>query len=80
MNCSGTLRCWLCSNVCGIADMKVKTAVDRVVTEINRGNYVKANELMHKYRRRFGNRHFTYWIRLYISNGLYYHTENSVPG
>lgn len=52
--------------------MKVKTAVDRVVTEINRGNYSKANDMMQKYRRRFGNRHFTYWIRLYIRNGLYY--------
>lgn len=51
--------------------MKVNTAVDRVVTEINRGNYTKANELMKKYRRQFGNRHFTYWIRLYIKNGLY---------
>lgn len=54
--------------------MKVRTAVDCVVTEINRGNYIKANDLMIRYRRRFGNRHFTYWIRLHIKNGLYYQT------
>lgn len=54
--------------------MKVNTAVDRVVTEINHGNYNKANDLMNRYRRRFGNRRFTYWIRLYIKNGLYYQT------
>lgn len=52
--------------------MKVKTAIVRVMTEVNLGNYTNAYDLMNRYRRRFGNRHFTYWIRLHIKNGIYY--------
>lgn len=58
--------------------MKVNTAVDRVITEINRGNYIKANGMMLKYRRKFGNRHFTYWIRLYIKNGMYFENNKGL--
>jgi hypothetical protein len=51
--------------------MKVKTAVDRVRDAINAGDYKTANALMNKYRRKFGNRHFTYWMRLMIKNGIW---------
>lgn len=52
--------------------MKVKTAVLRVANAMNAGEFELANYLLNKYRRRFGNRHFTYWLRLAIANGLYF--------
>lgn len=52
--------------------MKVKTAVKRVGEAINNGEYVMADHLLNKYRRRFGNRHFTYFLRLHVANGLYF--------
>jgi hypothetical protein len=51
--------------------MKVKTAVKRIEDAINHGKYVEANAMLNKYRRKFGNRKFTYWLRLFISNGLW---------
>lgn len=51
--------------------MKVKTAVKRVEEAVNNGDFRLANYLLNKYRRRFGNRHFTYWLRLHIANGLW---------
>jgi hypothetical protein len=51
--------------------MKVKTAVKRIEDAINYGKYVEANAMLKKYRRQFGNRHFTYWLRVFISNGLW---------
>ena len=51
--------------------MKVKTAVNRIENAINCGNYVEANNMLNKYRRKFGNRKFTYWIRLHITNGMW---------
>jgi hypothetical protein len=55
--------------------VKVKTAVKRVEQAINCGEFKMAYNLMRKYRRRFGNRHFTYWLRLHIANGLYFTAE-----
>jgi hypothetical protein len=55
--------------------MKVKTAVDRVWQAVDAGEYKVANHIMNRYRRRFGNRKFTYWIRLHIKNGLYFTAE-----
>ena len=55
--------------------MKVKTAVQRVQEAVNHGEYKMASLLLNKYRRRFGNRHFTYWLRLAIVNGLYFTSE-----
>lgn len=55
--------------------MKVKTAARRVVEAVNRGEYKMANHLLNKYRRRFGNRHFKYWLRMHIVNGLYFTAE-----
>jgi hypothetical protein len=52
--------------------MKVKTAVLRVAEAVNHGEYKMADHLLQKYRRRFGNRHFTYWLRLQVANGLYF--------
>jgi len=51
--------------------MKVKTAVERVAGAVNRQEYVEANAMLVKYRRKFGNRKFTYWLRLMIKNGLW---------
>ena len=51
--------------------MKVATAVKQVEDAINAGQYVKANTMLNKYRRKFGNRKFTYWLRLFIKNGLW---------
>jgi len=51
--------------------MKVQTAVNRVWEAINRNEFKMADHLMRKYRRKFGNRHFTYWMRLHIGNGLW---------
>jgi len=51
--------------------MKVKTAVERIEYAINRNEYVEANVMLNKYRRKFGNRKFTYWLRLMIKNGLW---------
>ena len=51
--------------------MKVKTAVRRIEEAINHGEYEMAGQMLNMYRRRFGNRHFTYWIRLHIANGLW---------
>ena len=55
--------------------MKVKTAVKRVELAVNYGEFKMANHLLNKYRRRFGNRHFTYWLRLTIANGVYFTVE-----
>jgi hypothetical protein len=55
--------------------MKVKTAVKRVEEAVNYGEFKVASHLLNKYRRRFGNRHFTYWLRLHIANGLYFTAE-----
>lgn len=55
--------------------MKVKTAVDRVWTAINYNEFRMADHLMRKYRRRFGHRHFGYWMRTHIKNGLYFFGE-----
>lgn len=55
--------------------MKVKTAVLRVAEAVNKGEYIMANHLLNKYRRRFGNRHFAYWLRMHIANGLYFTAE-----
>ena len=52
--------------------MKVKTAVKRIEEAVNHGEFKTAGQLLNKYRRRFGNRHFTYWLRLNITNGLYF--------
>ena len=52
--------------------MKVKTAVKRVEEAVNCGEFKIAGQLLNKYRQRFGNRHFTYWLRLHIANGLYF--------
>lgn len=52
--------------------MKIKTAQARVWQAIDYEEYKIADHLMRKYRRRFGNRHFAYWMRLHIRNGLYY--------
>jgi hypothetical protein len=57
--------------------MKVKTAVQRVEEAVNHGEYKMAEYLMQKYRRRFGNRHFSYWLRLHIANGLYFARGNT---
>jgi hypothetical protein len=51
--------------------MKVKTAVQRIEHAIDQGNYTEANVLLTKYRRKFGNRHFTHWMRVMIANGLW---------
>jgi hypothetical protein len=51
--------------------MKVKTAVKRIEDAINCGKYVEANAMLTKYRRKFGNRKFTYWLRLHIANSLW---------
>jgi ribosomal protein S20 len=51
--------------------MKVKTAVKRIEDAINHGKYVEANAMLNKYRRKFGNRKFTYWMRVMIKNGLW---------
>ena len=57
--------------------MKVQTAVKRVEEAVNCGEFKTAGQLLNKYRRRFGNRHFTYWLRLQVANGLYF---NGGPG
>lgn len=51
--------------------MKVKTAVKRVEEAINYKEFEMANIMLNKYRKRFGNRKFTYWLRLMIKNGLW---------
>lgn len=51
--------------------MKVKTAVNRIEDAINHGKYVEANAMLNKYRRKFGNRKFTYWMRVMIKNGMW---------
>jgi hypothetical protein len=51
--------------------MKVKTVIERIENTINRREYVEANAMLNKYRRKFGNRKFTYWLRLMIKNGLW---------
>ena len=58
--------------------MKVKTAVKRIEVAVNYGEYEMANLMLNKYRLRFGNRHFTYWLRLHIANGLYFTAEYRV--
>ena len=55
--------------------MKVQTAVKRVEEAVNHGEYEVANRMLNMYRLRFGNRHFTYWLRLHIANGLYFTAE-----
>lgn len=51
--------------------MKINAAVKRVEEAVNYGEFKIANYLLNKYRRRFGNRKFTYWLRLMIKNGLW---------
>lgn len=51
--------------------MKIKTAVKRIESEVNAGNFVVAAELLKKYQRKFGNRCFNYRLRLFIANGLW---------
>ena len=51
--------------------MKVKTAVNRIEVAINANKFVQANDMLNKYRRKFGNRKFTYWMRVMIKNGLW---------
>lgn len=51
--------------------MKVKTAVGRIEAAINAGQYIEADRMLQQYRRKFGNRKFTYWIRTHIANGLW---------
>jgi len=55
--------------------MKVWTAVNRVWDAISCNEFKMANHMMLKYRRKFGNRHFNYWMRLQIRNGLNFHAE-----
>ena len=52
--------------------MKVKTAVGRVWELVNARQFVAADALLTKFRRKFGNRPFTYMLRLHIKNGLYF--------
>lgn len=51
--------------------MKRETAVIRVWALISSRKYVEADVLMRKYRRKFGNRKFNYFMRLNILNGLW---------
>ncbi len=56
--------------------MKVKTAVERVWTLIKwtgstRADYLLADKLLKKYQRKFGNRHFSQYLRTCIKNGLW---------
>jgi hypothetical protein len=51
--------------------MKVNTAVKRIEIAINANEFVQANAMLNKYRRKFGNRKFTYWVRVMIKNGLW---------
>lgn len=51
--------------------MKVKTAINRIEVAINDNEYVQANIMLNKYRRKFGNRKFTYWMRVMIKNGMW---------
>ena len=58
--------------------MKVKAALKRVEDAVNTGDYMQANELLNKYRRNFGNRKFTYWLRTLIRNGLW-EVDQAIP-
>ena len=56
--------------------MKVKTAVKKVWATIEwtpatREQYLLANQLLKKYQRKFGNRHFNQYLRTCIKNGLW---------
>jgi hypothetical protein len=56
--------------------MKVKTAVKRVWKTIEwssstRADYLLADNLLKKYQRKFGNRHFSQYLRTCIKNGLW---------
>ena len=51
--------------------MKVNAAVSRIEIAINANEFVQANAMLTKYRRKFGNRKFTYWMRVMIKNGLW---------
>lgn len=51
--------------------MKVNTAVRRIENAINHRDYKEADAMLKRYRRRFGNRKFTYWLRTFIANGLW---------
>lgn len=60
--------------------MKVKTAVSRVWAPIQwvsmtkqptYADYVLASEMLKKYQRKFGNRHFNQYLRRVIKNGLW---------
>jgi hypothetical protein len=56
--------------------MKVKTAIKRVWKTIEwssstRADYVLAATLLKKYQRKFGNRHFSQYLRTCIKNGLW---------
>ena len=58
--------------------MKVKTAVKRVWEAALCEEFETANHLLNKYRKRFGNRHFTYWLRLHVANGVYFTAQYPV--
>ena len=59
--------------------MKVKAAVARVWAPIElvsstpktRVEYLLADQLLKKYQRKFGNRHFNQYLRTCIKNGLW---------
>lgn len=57
--------------------MKIKTALNRIFEPIKWGNgtthdqYVLSETLLKKYKRKFGSRHFTQNMRMYIKNGLW---------
>jgi hypothetical protein len=51
--------------------MKINTAVTRIFKAIDEKQFVNANNMLTKYSQKFGNRKFTYWMRLYIKNGLW---------
>lgn len=51
--------------------MKLKTAVRLVEESVDNKNYVGANDLLRKYRLKFGNRKFSYWLRVAVKNGLW---------
>lgn len=58
--------------------MKVKTAVNRVWATIEwtdsaatHSDYLLAEQLLKKYQRKFGNRHFNQYLRTVIKNGLW---------
>lgn len=51
--------------------MKIKTAIGKINNCIELCNYVEADIMLQKFQRKFGNRHFKYYQRLLIVNGLW---------